>query len=172
MYKLAAIAFAVIVPATLWAADSAPVRQGHQHAAPNMSSLAGSDARMPLYLLPMMADHQKQNMREHLAAVNEVVAALAKKDFHAVGEAAKKLGTSPAMQQMCTHMGAATPGFSERALAFHSTADTIVAAAETKSDAKVLAALNKTLDTCVSCHADYRQVAVDQARWNELTGAK
>ena len=144
MNKLAyVVALAVVVPARLWAAESAPAPKAEKHAAATMSPAAGSDPRMPLYLLPMMADHQKQNMRDHLAAVNEVVAALAKKDFHAVGEAAKKLGTSPAMQQMCTHMGAATPGFSERALAFHSTADTIVAAAETKSDAKVLAALNK-----------------------------
>ncbi|HEU4593515.1 MAG TPA: hypothetical protein VFS13_21630, partial [Steroidobacteraceae bacterium] len=70
------------------------------------ASQTASDTRQPLYLLPVMAQHQKQNMREHLAAVNEIVAALGKNDFKSVGEAARKLGTTPEMQQMCAHMGA------------------------------------------------------------------
>ncbi|GMU45670.1 MAG: hypothetical protein AMXMBFR26_04520 [Porticoccaceae bacterium] len=129
---------------------------------------ARGDARQPLYLLPMMAEHQKQNMRDHLAAVNGIVAALAKGDFAAVNAAAKKLGTTPEMQQMCLNFGAATPGFSERALAFHATADTISAAADSADTQKVLGALNATLDRCVSCHAVYRQEVVDQERWRQI----
>jgi hypothetical protein len=139
------------------------------HAEPPAST---QDTRQPLYLLPMMADHQKQNMRAHLAAVNEIIAALAKRDYAVVGEAAKKLGTSPAMEQMCEHMGAATPGFSERALAFHATADSIATAAKQKDSAQVLRALDKTLNTCVSCHATYRQEIVEQARWDKLTASQ
>src|SRR5690349_20366514 len=138
------------------------------NAEPPMST---HDARQPLYLLPMMADHQKQNMRAHLAAVNEIVAALAKRDYISIGEAAKKLGTSPTMEQICEHMGAVTPGFSERALAFHSTADSIVEAATRKNSAQVLSALDKTLNACVSCHATYRQEVVEQSRWDKLTAS-
>jgi cytochrome c556 len=132
----------------------------------------GGDARRPLYLLPMMAEHQKQNMREHLAAVNGIVAALAKGDFGAVRAAAKKLGTTPEMQQMCMNFGAATPGFSERALAFHATADGLSAAAAAADTQKVLGALSATLNSCVSCHAAYRQEVVDQERWRQLTSPR
>ncbi len=151
-------------------ADAEPDHGHHGHGAQApMSSLAQDNTRQPLYLLPMMAEHQKQNMREHLAAVNEVVAALARSDYKTVESAAKKLGTSPAMQQMCMHMGAATAGFAKRALAFHETADNIGAAAKTQNSAAVLTALNRTLDHCVACHAGYRQEVVDDARWRELT---
>jgi hypothetical protein len=39
------------------------------------------DQRAALPLLPMMANHQKQNMRDHLLAVQQIVAALASDDF-------------------------------------------------------------------------------------------
>jgi cytochrome c556 len=149
------------------AAASPGSAQTHQHDTPKSNQAE----RQPLYLLPMMAEHQKQNMREHLAAVNGVIAALANNDFTAVRASAARLGTTPEMQQMCMHMGAATPGFSQRALAFHSTADSIIPAAERKDSAGVLKALNDTLDTCVSCHESYRQEVVDQARWQELTAS-
>ncbi len=42
------------------------------------------DARAPIPLLPMMANHQKENMRDHLVAVQEIVAALASNDFAAI----------------------------------------------------------------------------------------
>ena len=66
-------------------------------------------------------------------------------------------------------MGAATPGFSEMALNFHRTADTIADAARNKDGAAVLSALNKTLQTCTSCHAAFRQDVVDEATWKQLT---
>jgi hypothetical protein len=50
------------------------------------------DQRRPVPLLPMMAQHQKQNMREHLEAVQEVVAAVAAGDFDGVGVSAKRMG--------------------------------------------------------------------------------
>ncbi|HEU4662882.1 MAG TPA: hypothetical protein VFS55_02495, partial [Dokdonella sp.] len=56
-----------------------------------------------------------------------------------------------------------------RALAFHATADTIVPAAQSANAQKVLSTLGATLETCVSCHAAYRQEIVSQARWDQLT---
>ena len=52
------------------------------------------DQRRPVPLLPMMAQHQKQNMREHLEAVQAVVAAAAVGDFDEVAASAKRLGFS------------------------------------------------------------------------------
>lgn len=118
------------------------------------------DQRTPLPLLPLMADHQKRNMREHLAVVQQIVAATAVGDFSKVQSAAQRIGYSESMAQMCEHMGAPTPGFTEQALGFHHTADSIVSAAEQRDANAVLTALAETLATCTACHARYKQSIV------------
>ncbi len=117
----------------------------------------------------MMAQHQKEQMRGHLAAVQAIVAALAKKDYAAVADAAQKIGSSDSMAQMCTHMGAGASGFTPTALDFHRTADGIGAAARRQDATAVLAALDATLGKCVACHATYKQQIVDEATWTRLT---
>jgi len=126
------------------------------------------DTRSPVPLLPMMANHQKQNMREHLVAVQEIVTALATDDFAGVERAAARIGFSEQMGQMCTHMGAGAPGFTEQALNFHHTADRITAAARDRDRGRVLTELGATLQTCTSCHAAWKQQVVDEPTWNRL----
>jgi hypothetical protein len=134
-----------------------------------MQNESEADSRKPLKLLPMMAQHQKENMREHLVAVQKIVAALAVNDFTSVEQAAQTLDYSPQMAAMCNNMGAATPGYSERAIAFHHTADSITESARKKDQVAVMTALGKTLGTCTSCHAVYRQEVVDQKTWDQLS---
>jgi hypothetical protein len=129
------------------------------------------DARTPLPLLPMMANHQKQNMRDHLLAVQQIVAALATDDFAAIERAALRIGYTDEMGQMCTHMGAGASGFTEQALDFHHTADSIAVAARDRDRARVLAALGATLETCTSCHDAWKQQVVDEATWKSLTSS-
>ncbi|HYQ45098.1 MAG TPA: cytochrome c [Polyangiaceae bacterium] len=119
------------------------------------------DARKPVPLLPMMANHQKQNMRDHLAVVQEVVAALGTRDFDKVTQSARRMGYSGAMEQMCKHMGSGAPGFTEQALTFHHSADRIADAAEKNDSDGVITALAETLATCTSCHATYKQKLVE-----------
>jgi cytochrome c556 len=128
------------------------------------------DSRTPLPLLPMMAQHQKENMRDHLVAIQEIVAALANDDFDGVSRASARIGFSEQMGQMCTHMGAAAEGFTEQALLFHRTADRITAAARDHDRGRVLNELAATLQTCTSCHATWKQQVVDEATWQNLTG--
>lgn len=118
------------------------------------------DSRAPVPLLPMMANHQKANMRDHLLAVQEIVAAAAASDFPGVEKAARRIGYSEQMGQMCTHMGAAAPGFTERALAFHHSADAIAASAREHDAPAVLRALSATLTSCTGCHAQFKQQIV------------
>ena len=118
----------------------------------------------------MMANHQKQNMRDHLAAIQEIILATSKNDFTTVEKAAARIGYSETMEQMCTHMGAGAPGFTERALAFHHNADRIGEAAKKREPAAVLSALGQTLDECTSCHAAYKQHVVDDATWAAASG--
>jgi cytochrome c556 len=117
----------------------------------------------------MMAQHQKENMRAHLVAIQQIVAALGHDDFDAVMTATGRIGYSDTMAQMCTHMGAGAPGFTDLALNFHHTADTIGEAARRHDRGAVLAALGNTLQTCTGCHAAYRQQVVDEETWQRLT---
>lgn len=133
------------------------------------SALDALDTRKPVPLVPMMAQHQKQNMRDHLQAVQAITKALAAKDFAGVETAASSIGYSQQEEQMCTHMGAGAPGFTEAALQFHHTADTIAEAARKRDADAVLAALTSTLATCTGCHATYKQQVVDDATWASLT---
>lgn len=147
-------------------APAEPPKTAGPHAA-----LDALDGRKPVPLLPMMAHHQKQNMRDHLVAVQEIVAALAKDDFDAAAKAAGRIGFSEKMGMMCQHMGAGAPGFTERALAFHHSADGITKAAHEKDRAATLRALGDTLSTCTSCHATYKQAIVDEAGYAAASGS-
>ena len=120
----------------------------------------------------MMAAHQKQNMREHLQAVEDMTASLAIGDFVGVKHAAERLGSSQQMTRMCEHMGAHAPGFTDTALSFHKTADTISSAAERQDRDAVLAALTRTLAACTGCHSTYKQQVIDEATWAALPGAR
>jgi len=112
-----------------------------------------------------MAQHQRANMREHLVAVQEILAALSTNGFSAVERAALRIGYTEEMAQMCEHMGAGAAGFTEMAIHFHRTADTIGTAAKLRDADATLKAVASTLQTCIGCHATYRQQIVDEATW-------
>lgn len=129
------------------------------------------DKRTPVPLTPMMAEHQKAMMRDHLQAVQEIVVGLTAEDWPQISGAAARLGTSPQTTMMCEHMGAGTPGFTERGLAFHTTADRIGVAAAAQDKAAVTSALGETLTACTACHDGYRQEIVTEAGYAGATGA-
>jgi hypothetical protein len=135
------------------------------------SELAALDPRRPLPLQPMMAWHQKQNMMEHLVAIQRITDALAREDWEAVAAASALIESTPQMQQMCQHMGAGAPGFTELALDFHRRADAIGQAARAKDGPAVLRATAHTLQACTGCHATWRQDVMDAATWQARTGA-
>ena len=126
------------------------------------------DSRTPVSMPAHMALHQKQNMREHLEAVQGIVASMAEKDYKAIANYAAKMGLTPQMGQMCQRMGSATEGFSEAAIRFHKSADQIVLAAQRRDQAGVVKSLKFTLTQCTSCHAMYRQQVVDEATFQAL----
>lgn len=133
--------------------------------------LAAMDTRAPVPLQPMMAHHQKQNMMEHLEAIQQIVDGAAREDWAQVKSAAALIETSPQMSQMCTHMGAGAPGFTELALSFHKAADTIAPAAEAADVGAVLSATSATLVVCTQCHATYRQEVVSAETFAARTGS-
>lgn len=142
----------------------------HDACAP-YAELAAMDTRRPVPLQPMMAWHQKQNMMEHLVAIERITGALAREDWEGVAAASALIETSPQMQQMCQHMGAGAEGFTELALDFHRRADAIGVAARAQDATAVLHATSNTLQACTSCHATFRQDVVDAATWQARTGS-
>ena len=131
-------------------------------------SPVGEDTRLPLPLLPRMAEHQLAKMRDHLATIQEIMDALAQGDLAAVARASARIGYNEQMGQMCERMGAGAPGFNEMGLTFHRTADTIGIAARQNDAAATFKAVAATLQTCVACHSAYRQQIVDEAAWKKI----
>ncbi len=153
------------------AASTPPQASAPATAAPApIADLYALDQRQPVPLQPMMAWHQKENMQAHLVAIQRITDGVARKDWDAVANAAAAIGSSPQMQQMCEHMGAGAPGFTERALDFHRRADAIGQAARTHDAKAVLQATAHTLEACTGCHAAYRQEVVDARTWMQRTG--
>ena len=136
-----------------------------------VDALNAMDPRTPVPLQPMMAWHQKQNMQEHLVAIQRITDGLAREDWDAVAAGAGLIASSPMMQMQCEHMGKGADGFTELALDFHTRADGIVAAAGAKDAAATLSATANTLAACTACHAKYRRDVVDAATWEARTGS-
>jgi hypothetical protein len=134
-----------------------------------MAELAALDGRQPVPLHPMMAWHQKQNMMEHLVAIQRITSGLSEENWEEIASAATRIGTSPQMRQMCQHMGAGAPGFTDMALDFHRRADSIGEAARARDSAAVLSATAHTLQACTTCHATFRQEVLDLNTWQLRT---
>jgi hypothetical protein len=154
-------------PAVQAAATTPPVADAY---AP-IAALNDMDNRTPVPLQPMMAWHQKQNMQQHLVAIQRIIDGLAREDWNEIAAASALIESSPQMQQMCEHMGAGAEGFTERALDFHKRADTIGIAAKAEDGPGVLRATSNTLKACTGCHAAYRQDVVTAETWQKRTGS-
>ena len=114
------------------------------------------DKRIQLNLPPMMAQHQKAHMREHLKAVNEVVHYIGAKDFEAAAKTAhEKLGLTAQMKQMCDNMPNET--FRKMGIDFHQSADALAEVLKTKDADRSLKALDAVLTKCTACHDMFRQ---------------
>ncbi len=165
LYLFGAVAIILAAYGTSNAAETAQPVPGGKHSGHMMHEMPGGamhggqmmdDKRTPLNLPPMMAQHQKANMREHLKAVNEVIHHLGAKDFAAASRTAhEKLGMTPQMKQMCDNMPNET--FRTMALDFHQSGDALAEALKTKDTDRSLKALDTMLAKCTACHEMFRQ---------------
>lgn len=114
------------------------------------------DTRISLNLSPEMKQHQLQNMRSHLEAVQTITGLLAKRKFDQAAQIAHtKLGLTDEMKKMCSMFGNAK--FRRLGLAFHKSGDELGNILSTRNLNKSLQALNVTMSYCVQCHATFRQ---------------
>lgn len=120
-------------------------------------SKAGEDSRYPVTLTPAEALAQKQQMQDSLAALRQILVALADKDYAAVEKAVPALGhsTVASAQQVVT-----TTVYRKMETQFQESAAKIVAAARSRDESAVLRELGATTGWCQSCHAALRQEVV------------
>ncbi len=115
-----------------------------------------TDTRISLNLSGKMKRHQLADMRDHLAAINDIVGLMAGNRYAEAAEVAHdRLGLTPQMQKMCNMLG--NEKATELGLAFHRSGDDLADALKTQDVGKSLSALNKTIQYCVACHAMFRQ---------------
>jgi len=121
-----------------------------------------TDARQKIEMPPMMQEHMLGNMRDHLRALQEIEAALAKKDLDKVADVAEqRLGLSSLEAHGAAHMAPYMPKpMQDIGTAMHRAASRLSQTAQeaaVKGDmAPVQEALSAVLQQCVACHEAYR----------------
>ena len=123
---------------------------------------AEEDSRVAVGLPAMMQTHMLGNMRDHLAAIQEIQERLAAGEYDAAGEIAEtRLGMSSLARHGASHMAGFMPkGMQQAGTAMHQSASrfAVVAqeAAVTRDLPRALGALGQVTAQCVACHAAYR----------------
>jgi len=125
----------------------------------------GGDKRLVVNLPPMMRDHMLANMRDHLKALDDILAALARGDAEAAADLAEsRLGMSSMDAHGAAHMAPMMPVLmQEVGVALHHAASRFavtVREAETdppdKGARRIYGALREMTAACEGCHASFR----------------
>lgn len=123
---------------------------------------ANADSRELVSLPSMMQDHMLGNMRDHLATMNEILAALAAGKLDQAADIAEsRLGMSSLQSHGAAHLASMMPKpMQEMGTNMHRAASRF---ARTAQEAKVedglertLGALSELTQQCMACHAQYR----------------
>lgn len=107
---------------------------------------------------PMKVMHKKM-MREHLATLSEITAALATNDLNKAADIAKsKLGWNQTEEQRCSIMGqmSGEKDFLALGRAVHMKADELADAAKAGKRDIALATLSELINNCNACHNRFR----------------
>jgi cytochrome c556 len=130
-----------------------------------LPSLSSADERVPVDIPPMMAEHMLANMRDHLAALGEIAAALGALDGSAAASVAEtRLGLSSLQAHGAAHIAQAMPeGMQEAGLQMHRAASRLALLAQTADVAPTVedmtalfAAYGEVVGACTACHAGWR----------------
>ncbi|MDH4361943.1 MAG: cytochrome c [Nitrospirota bacterium] len=114
--------------------------------------------RTALNLPPAAQDGLRLTMREHLEAIEAIVAALAREDFtRAATLANEELGFPKHHVAMQREQGATfPPAYHDLAMAHHQAAEALGAVLPTKDLQQILPQLEQTIHACVKCHQAFR----------------
>jgi len=122
------------------------------------NSPASSDARVLVELPQMMQQHMLANMRDHLAAINEILIHLGNDDLESAAEIAEyRLGMSSLESHGASHMAGFMPEEMRQAgTAMHRAASRFALKAQEGEVFSAYRALSDITSACVACHSAYR----------------
>lgn len=156
----------ILAAAAIAAPSDLAFAQQHAHDpaahAPAASRPTPADRRIEVAFPPELREHTLANMRDHLAVLQEVQAALAKGRFDEAGEISeRRLGMTSLPAHGSHDVAKFMPqGMQDIGTAMHRGASRFAVAAQNAAvadDVKpALAALAEVTAQCVACHAAYR----------------
>jgi hypothetical protein len=119
---------------------------------------AGEDPRELVALPVMMQEHMLANMRDHLAALTEILAKMAAEDWGGAAHTAEfRLGMSSLESHGASHMAQFMPeGMRAVGTDMHRAASRFALKAQEAEPLPAMEALSEVTASCVACHAAYR----------------
>jgi hypothetical protein len=122
------------------------------------NSAASNDQRVLVELPEMMQEHMLANMRDHLAAINEILVYLDQGELDMAAETAEnRLGMSSLDAHGASHMAKLMPpGMRETGTSMHRAASRFALKAQEGDALPAYRALSAITSACVACHSGYR----------------
>ena len=119
---------------------------------------AGDDKRELVQMPEMMQEHMLSNMRDHLAALNEILKKLAVGELDGAAEIAEaRLGMSSLESHGASHMASVMPtGMRSVGTSMHRAASRFALKAQEGEVSSAYGALSDVTAACVACHSAYR----------------
>jgi hypothetical protein len=122
------------------------------------TSLSSNDTRVLVELPEMMQQHMLSNMRDHLAAINEILVYLGDDELEKAAEVAEyRLGMSSLGSHGASHMGKFMPeGMRQAGTTMHRAASRFALKAQEGEPLAAYKALSEITTACVACHSGYK----------------
>ena len=122
------------------------------------NSVASSDMRALVELPEMMQAHMLSNMRDHLAAINEILVYLGSGELDKAAETAEyRLGMSSLESHGASHMAKFMPERMRQAgTNMHKAASRFALKAQEGEVLAAYKALTEVTSACVACHSGYK----------------
>lgn len=120
--------------------------------------VAHGDSRQFVEMPEMMQKHMMTNMRDHLAAINEILSSMGNGDLGKAADIAEmRLGVSSLDSHNADHMGKFMPGgMREAGTSMHKAASRFALVAEEGDLLNSYKVLSEVTSSCVGCHAAFR----------------
>ena len=121
-------------------------------------SIAEEDIRQLVELPEMMQQHMMSSMRDHLAAINQILITMANGKLNQAAEIAEsRLGMSSLESHGASHMAKFMPeGMRQAGTNMHRAASRFALKAEEGEVLPAYRALSEVTSACVACHSSYR----------------
>jgi len=121
-------------------------------------SAASDDTRVLVEIPAMMQEHMLANMRDHLAAINEILVYLGSDELDKAAETAEsRIGMSSLTAHGASHLAKFMPeGMRQAGTAMHQAASRFALTAQEGDALAAYNALSAITSACVACHAEYR----------------